>query len=170
MMGDSSRLYYAILNDYDGSGIDVLGCPVLLGLRYIYVHVSPMSAWTAAQRGEWGAEDGRTSCKKLQEAARSPTGETPRVDHCACGLSLACTQILLLLMEGSELPSSGRDEVACRVSRAENLSALSTWCFLPSPTRFSGVSRNEGSKDPEVYAEGCGRNSKERVTEGQCEG
>lgn len=38
-MGDSSRLCCAILNDNDGSGIDVLACPVLRGLRYVSARV-----------------------------------------------------------------------------------------------------------------------------------
>lgn len=47
-----------MLEDYDDSGIEVLACPVGLGSD-VQVHMPLISAWTAAQRGEQGVENGR---------------------------------------------------------------------------------------------------------------
>ena len=55
-----------------------------------------------------GGRELEINYKKLQEP---PTVETSLTDHCACRMPLACTQILLLLIEKREL-AFGKGELA----------------------------------------------------------
>lgn len=154
-----------------GSGTDVLTFPVWLGLRHINAHVF-VRKWIAAQTGEPGAQNGRKiAWDKLQEAARTPNnGDSTNRPLCMQNASRLHPNIAP--SDRKEWVNFWKRWVCSRVSRTEKLSALWTWykCFLLLPRRFSGISRNERSEDRAVCAEGCGWNSKKRVTEGPYEG
>lgn len=67
-----------------------------------------------AQGGEPGAEEweeGKLETHGTWLVARSLAVGTPQKDPCACRLLLVCTQTLLLLVKGSDLPS-GKSELA----------------------------------------------------------
>lgn len=72
-----------------------------------------------------------------------------------------------LLMEGSELASPGTRELAEGYAEQRTRLPFPRGVLSAPPRGFSGVRRNEGSKDPAVDVEGCGCNSKKRLTEGQ---